>query len=415
MSSAYGAMAQDRVAGINFDRMREYRLKRTKEAMAKHGIDVLITWDAYSIRYIASGYPTVPCRFPQAQFVVLPINGDPHCFLTTSFSAEALRKEMPWLKGKVWQPVGGLKWARNIDELEPQMSKIIPILEEHGQMNGVIGFDGCCSELMMKAALERKGVTRTVNAQEAMFDARMVKNEDEIECMRLTCDHATNAFYEIKKAIVPGVRECDLVGVGMKALYEAGADEVQEFVCSSGPRTNPLHIDFTDRAITPGDVICIDINGNSFMGYKSCYYRTFVCGRATPLQNEVYEECRAMMYAGMEGIKAGNSTADIVAGWPQTPKYWGYDNWLDVAGYALGHGLGLSLHEGPQFFRPYTPKASHTILEEGMVLAVETWTGGVDPLYGAFGVRLEEDIVVTRDGYELLTKFPVDKITECPF
>ena len=96
----YGRMAYDRLAGINFERMREYRLQRTKEVMAKHGIDVLITWDAYSIRYITGGYATVPCRFPQAQMVVLPINGDPHCFLTTSFSCYELRKEMPWLKDK---------------------------------------------------------------------------------------------------------------------------------------------------------------------------------------------------------------------------------------------------------------------------------------------------------------------------
>ena len=145
----YGRMAYDRLAGINFERMREYRLQRTKEAMAKHGIDVLITWDAYSIRYITGGYATVPCRFPQAQMVVLPINGDPHCFLTTSFSCYELRKEMPWLKDKIWAPPGGLKWARNVDELETHMSKIVPVIEEHGQKNGVIGFDGCCSELMM--------------------------------------------------------------------------------------------------------------------------------------------------------------------------------------------------------------------------------------------------------------------------
>lgn len=406
-------MAYDRVAGIDFDRLREYRLRRTKEAMAKYGIDVMITWDAYSIRYICGGYPTVPCRFPQAQFVVLPINGDPHCFLTTSFSCEALRKEMPWLKNKVWAPPGGLKWARNIDELEPHMAKIIPILESHGQMNGVIALDGCCSEMMLKAALERKGVTHVIHGEECMFQARIIKNEDEIELMRITCNNATAAFYEMKKALVPGVRECDLVGVGMKALYERGADEVQEFVCSSGPRTNPLHIDYTDRMINPGDVVCIDVNGNSYMGYKSCYYRTFVCGKATQLQHDVYEECRAMMYAGMEQIKAGNSTADIVAAWPQTPEYWGCKSWLDAAGYALGHGLGLSLHEAPAFFRPYTPPEAHTVLEEGMVMAVETWTGGVDPTYGPFGVRLEEDIVVTKDGYELLTKFPVDRICEC--
>ena len=412
----FGRMAYDRLGGINYERMRKYRLERTKKAMEEYGIDVLITWDAYSIRYITGGYPTVPCRYSQAQFVVLPKNGDPHCFLTTSFSAYALREEMPWLKNKLWAPPAGLKWCSTVSDLEPHMAKIIPIIKEHGLMDGTVGLDGCTLELLMSAALKAEGVKAVKSAHDMMFSARKIKNEDEIACMRLACSSADAAFYEIKKAIVPGVRECDLVGIGMKKLYELGADEVQEFVCSSGPRTNPLHIDYTDRAIAPGDVLCIDINGNSYMGYKSCYYRTFVCGQATEKQKEVYEECRAMMYAGMAGIKAGNTTADIIAGWPQTPKYWGYDNWLDVAGYALGHGLGLSLHEAPACFKPGTVLAGKVdTLEEGMVIAVETWTGGEDPRFGKFGVRLEEDIVVTKDGYELLTKWPVDQITECPF
>lgn len=411
-----GRMSMDRLGGINWDRMREYRLKRTKEAMEKFGIDVLITWDAYSIRYICSGYPTVPCRYSQAQFVVLPKNGEPHAFLTTSFSAYALREEMPWMNNKLWAPPAGLKWCSNISDLAPHMAKIIPIIKEHGLMDGTVGLDGCSLELLVSAALKEAGVANVKSAHDMMFEARKIKNEDEIACMRLACESADAAFYEMKKAIVPGIRECDLVGIGMKKLYEMGADETQEFVCSSGPRTNPLHIDYTDRAIAPGDVICIDVNGNSYMGYKSCYYRTFVCGEATPVQNEVYEECRNMLYEGMKGIKAGNTTADICEGWPKSPQYWGYDQWLDVAGYALGHGLGLSLHEAPACFKPGTVQAGIVeTLEEGMVIAIETWTGGEDPKYGKFGVRLEENVVVTKDGYELLTKWPVDKITECPF
>ena len=85
----------------------------------------------------------------------------------------------------------------------------------------------------------------------------------------------------MREAIRPGIRECDLMGIGAKRLYELGADEVQEFVIASGPRTNPLHIDFTDRQVRPGDLVVIDINAACFQGYKSCYYRTFCCGRAT--------------------------------------------------------------------------------------------------------------------------------------
>lgn len=415
-SGTNGRMAMDRLGGIDWERMRSYRLGRVKESMKKFGIDVLITWDAYSIRYICGGYPTVPCRYSQAQFVVVPVNGDPHAFLTTSFSAAALREEMPWMKNKLWAPPAGLKWCSSVMDLEPHMNKIIPIIKEHGLMEGTVGLDGCTLELLVSSALRAKGVKNVKSAHDMMFDARKIKSEDEIACMRLACDSADAAFYEMKKAIVPGIRECDLVGIGMKKLYELGADETQEFVCCSGPRTNPLHIDYTDRAIAPGDVINIDVNGNAYMGYKSCYYRSFVCGTATPTQNEVFEACRAMLYEGMKGIKAGNTTADITAGWPQSPEYWGETNPLDVAGYALGHGLGLSLHEAPACFKPATVQAGKIeTLEEGMVIAVETYTKGVDPKYGKFGVRLEEDVVVTKDGYELLTKWPIDRITECPF
>jgi Xaa-Pro dipeptidase len=367
------------------------------------------------MRYIAGAYATVPCRFPQAQFIVLPRNGDPHCFITTSFSCYALREEMPWLKNKIWAPPIGLKWCPNVEDLEPHMDKIVPIIIEHGLADGVIGLDGCSSELVLSEAFHGKGIKNVKGAQSVMFEARKIKNEDEIACMRLACASAEAAFDDMKQAIRPGIRECDLVGIGMKKLYELGADEVMEFVCSSGPRTNPLHIDYTDRQIRPGDLICIDINGNSYMGYKSCYYRTFSCGKPTELQKEVYEKTRVMMYAGMKNIKPGNTTADICAAWPQSPKHWGYDNWLDVSGYALGHGLGLGLHEAPSIFKPATAKSKPEVLEEGMVIAVETWEGGEDPRYGKFGVRLEEDIVVTKDGYELLTLYPVDELVECAF
>ena len=411
----HARMGTDRLAGVNFERMRAYRLDQAKKAMDKFGLDCVITWDAYTIRYICSGYPTVPCRYTQAQFVVLPRNGDPHAFLSTSFSCYALREEMPWMNGKIWAQPVGLKSCDTIADLEPHMAKIIPILEEHGLMDGVIGLDGCSREMLFGAALKAKGVKEVRNAETAMFWARRIKNEDEIACMKLAAGSAEAAFDSIQRAIRPGVRECELVGVGMKTLYDLGADEVMEFVCASGPRTNPLHIDYTDRAIRPGDCIAIDINGNSYLGYKSCYYRTFVCGKATQTQKDVFKICRDMMYAAMEGVKAGNTTGDVCNGFPHSPKYWGYDQWLDVSGYAMGHGLGISLHEMPRVFKYFTTRPEHNpeVLEENMVLALETWVGGEDPRYGKFGIRLEEEVRVTKDGYELLTLYPIDEIIEC--
>jgi Xaa-Pro dipeptidase len=405
---SFGKFGSDREERINYGRMREYRLARTREQMEKAGLGALITWEAWNIRYITGAYVTIPTRWTKGQCVVLPRNGDPHVFVTTSFSPYRLRDEMPWLKGKIWANPGAIKFARSPNDISNQVEKVTAILAEHGVTNEPLGVDGSESELLLQEAFGAKGI-EIVDAKHVMFEARKIKNQDEIACIEMACSNAEAALADMMKAIRPGVTECQLVGEGMKTLYSLGADETQEFVCASGPRTNPLCIDFTDRQVRPGDLVIIDINGNSWHGYKSCYYRTFCCGKATQEQKDVYEESRAMMYAGMSELKAGNTTWDICKNWPDSSEYWGYDKWEDVGGYALGHGIGISLHEVP-FFRYPIAKEEPVKLEEGMVLALETWAGKKG---GKDGVRLEENIVVTKDGYDLLTVFPVDELIEC--
>lgn len=410
----YGRMAYDRMVGIDFAKMREYRLNRTKEAMKQHGIGTVISWDAWTIRYISGAYPTVPCRWVEAQCVVLPINGDPYLFGITSFSPYAMREELPWLKGKIWPQLLETKMMVNVEDAAPVVNRIMEIVKEHGLQDEIIGLDGCSSELLLQEAFAKAGGT-VADAKRAMRDARKIKCQEEIECVRMACANAEAAFDAIKRAIRPGVKECELLGIGMQKLYALGADETQEFVVASGPRTNPLHIDFTDRMIRPGDLVVIDINGNSYMGYKSCYYRTFSCGKATQEQKDTHKEARDMLYAGMSKIKAGATTDEVIAQWPKSPSYWGYNSWDECNGYALGHGLGLSLHEDP-VFRPSTTLREKELglppvtFEAGQVLAVETWCGKRG---GSFGVRLEENIVVTKDGYDLLTKYPIDELIEC--
>ncbi len=407
---SFGRMGTDREARIDYERMRAYRLARTKEQMEKFGIGTLVSWEAWDIRYISGAYVTIPTRWFEAQFCVLPRNGDPHLFVFPSFSPYAVREKMPWLKDKIWAPAGNLKLATSVDQIEGVINQIAKIVAEHRLTNEPLGLDGTQCSLLLEEAFGKKGI-KVVDAKPVMFQARKIKNQDEIECCRMACSIADAAFTDMRAAIKPGIMECEIMGIGMNRLYAMGCDETMEFVVASGPRTNPLWIDYTDRMVQAGDHVIIDINGASFNGYKTCYYRTFVCGKATQEQKDTYEECRAMMYAGMSGIKAGNTTWDICKNWPDSPKYWGYDNWDDVMGYAVGHGLGISLHEFP-FMTPPTAKANPIPLEEGMVLAVENWTGKKGG--GRDGVRLEENVVVTKDGYDLLTTYPVDEIIECP-
>jgi len=408
----YGGMGTDRYEGINYERMRNYRRERTRDFMKAYGIGTLVTWDAWDIRYITGDYVTIPCRWFESQYVVFPVNGDPHGFLQTSFSEFAAREEMPWFKDKIWTNHNNmLRLASTVEEIAPLIDSIVEIIVAHGLEKQPIGIDGTDQSMLVAEAFRQRGF-KVVNAIPMMFHVRKIKNQDEIACVRQACSIADGAFYEMTQHIRPGIRENELVGIGLNKLYALGCDECQEFVCASGRRTNPLHIDFTDKVVRAGDIVIIDVNGASYQGYKCCYYRTFKCGKATQEEKDTFEECRALMYDAMKLCKAGATTAEVVEAWPDTPKYWGYDTWQQVGGYAVAHGIGISLHEYPFFKRASVESGKIETLEEGMTIAVEVFAGKRD---GSFGIRLEENIAITKDGYELLTHWPIDEITECQF
>ncbi|MBP2651307.1 MAG: peptidase, partial [Firmicutes bacterium] len=143
----YGRMAYDRLEGVNFDRMRKYRLQRIKESMAAHGVGTLITWDPYAIRYISGGYVTIPNRYNSRQCVIVPRNGEPHCYFMSSFSKEALRKEAPWLNGKIFTDFGP---ARDADQanVERCAKIIMDVISQYGLSNEPVALDACAREYM---------------------------------------------------------------------------------------------------------------------------------------------------------------------------------------------------------------------------------------------------------------------------
>jgi Xaa-Pro dipeptidase len=400
----YGIDIEERV---NYDRLRTERLQRARDQIIKDGLGALVTWDADTIRYITAHNLTTPVRPLQSQFCVLPRNGDPILF--ANHPGKALRERMPWLKDKIFAPtMSRPKLARTKADVAPLVDTIGKILAEHGLTKEPLGLDGSTAEMILNEAFKDAGIN-CVHATPAMLEARKIKTQDEIELMRITCADAEPVFAAIKDAIRPGIRECDIVGLAMKLLYEMGHEHTEGLVCSAGEHTNPMDVSFTDRPIRPGELVYVDVDGAAYQGYRQCVYRTFCCGRATAEQKELYEECRAMLYGGMSAVKAGNTTMDVCEHWPDSPAYWGYELWEDVGALAVAHGIGISLHELPFFSYPRA-KANPVTLEEGMVIALETWTGKRG---GKDGVRLEEDVLVTKDGYELLTKFPIDEITEC--
>jgi hypothetical protein len=162
-----------------------------------------------------------------------------------------------------------------------------------------IGID--IMELPMIRALEAEGI-EVVDGQQAMLDAREVKTPDEIELLKLASSMVDATYVDIVKAIRPGTRENELVAIANDRLYRLGSERVECVNSVSGPRGRPHSHTFTDRIIQPGDMVFLDIM-HSYNGYRTCYYRTFICGEPNKYQIEAYEKASKWISASIDMIR----------------------------------------------------------------------------------------------------------------
>jgi Xaa-Pro dipeptidase len=211
-------------------------------------------------------------------------------------------------------------------------------------------------------------------------------------------------YQDIAEALKPGVQESQIVALATKRLYEMGSDCVEAINSISGERCSPHPHNFTDRLIRPGDQAFFDVI-QSFMGYRTCYYRTFNVGRATVAQRDAYKKCREWLDNAIALIKPGVSTDTIAKVWPKAEEF-GFPNELSAFGLQFGHGLGLNLHERPIISRVVS--LDHpTIIKEGMVFALETYCPATD---GYSAARIEEEVVVTDKGHTVISLFPAEEL-----
>jgi Xaa-Pro aminopeptidase len=161
---------------------------------------------------------------------------------------------------------------------------------------------------------------------------------------------------------------------------------------------------FSDRIIRPGDMAYYDII-HSFMGYRTCYYRTLNVGGATAKQRDAYQRARYYMDAAMSEIRPSASSADVVRHFPAAEEF-GFATEEEAFGLQYCHGIGLSVWEQPLMSRYHS--FEHPVeLEEGMVFAIETYWPSDD---GNSAARIEEEIHITADGARLLTRFPAQEL-----
>ncbi|MGI5936806.1 MAG: M24 family metallopeptidase [Oscillospiraceae bacterium] len=427
---ALGKFNVDYEQRVDFDKMRKDKHKRAMDAMEKDNIAIIITWNADNCRYLTSAYLTTPNRAGEYQFCTFTKNG-----LATFYSGtpEETRRRMPWMNGRVYEAFGSaLKagvFAPDAPAIQRQVDFVLKDLEEAGlkpatcdsdgkvlaENDGYIGVEGSAMIHLYLEAFKIRGY-KAVWACKTLDIARAIKTSEEIKIMRQVAANTEIAFAAIVDAIRPGIKECELVGIGLQALYAEGIDHSEDLVCMSGENTNPYNWTFTDKIIRPGDAIYVDVDAASYLGYKSCVYRTFYCGRPTADQERTYYQALEMLRGGIDACKAGNTNYDIMRGFGLTDKVrleaWGTTEWAGHDPWALAHGCGLTLHDRPFVAPSYMRNGGEEIvLEPGMVLAIETYAGA--PEYRT-GARLEDMVLINEDGEgEVISRFPIDEPLVC--
>jgi Xaa-Pro aminopeptidase len=274
-------------------------------------------------------------------------------------------------------------------------------LEERGLLGEPVGVD--VTELPILFALQKEGI-QVVDGQQLMAHARMIKTQDEITLLNTACMMVDVAYEELYRNLRPGLRENEAVGLINKVLYDLGSEHVEGVNAISGERCCPHPHIHTDRVMRNGDPAYFDII-HSYNGYRTCYYRTFAVGSATPALVDAYKRCRDYLDAAISMIKPGVTTADVVKIWPKAQEF-GFANEEDAFALQYGHGIGLSVWEKPVFSRLVSLDHPE-VIEEGMVFALETFWPASD---GWSAARIEEQLVVTKDGCEVITRFPAEEL-----
>jgi Xaa-Pro aminopeptidase len=420
-----GTNAVDWEERVDFERLRDARLARLKAELDVTELGAVLAFDFSNIRYMSATHIGTWAMDKLIRFALLTRNTDP---IVWDFGSAAKHHQLynPWLDTTTAEmdadpnaPHEGAKRPRlesgaragistlrgafppDAEIAQGVARKIKRELEKFGVADQPLGVD--VIELPILFALQQEGIT-VVDGQQVFMEARRVKTPDEIRLLTQAASMVDAAYEELYRFLRPGVRENEAVGLVAKTLYDLGSEYVEGVNAISGERCSPHPHVFSDRLIRPGDPAFFDIL-HSWNGYRTCYYRTFAVGSASSAQRDAYTRSREYMDRAIALVKPGATTADIVEVWP-TAQEFGFAD--EEAAFALqyGHGVGLSIWEKPIFSR-LTSLDHPEVLQEGNVFALETYWPSAD---GWGAARIEEELVVTADGCEVITKFPAEEL-----
>ncbi len=408
---------------LDYDRMLRDKMARAREKMRQYGLGSIVCMTDINVAYCTNIPPIFPATgaIGGNRYALFPIEGEPVGFEECN-TAFVLRQCLPNVRIEYAIPGSGGPHLASAREAQEYLTKewaeqIASILREYKLDKERVGIDVNSPPLI--EALRKAGLDVTPDGGKALLEARMIKTPVELQCIRALATIIDGVFATLAKTLRAGVTEKEIYAKCISYAIEQGITPYGGFIVS-GPHTWPKDNTrpFSGRRIRPGEVVYADFFNFSFNGYKSCYYRTFVVGRASKELRETNERVYNWLKEAEKRVKPGNTTRDVVESWPDEDYLWSEKppfirtekDKLSTFWMNMGHGIGLGLYEPPFFWRPVALKWPQK-LEANMAIALETLDCTPD---GKAGVRIEDMIIVTESGHEVISKWPAEEVTEVP-
>jgi Xaa-Pro aminopeptidase len=380
---------------VDFERLRRERLQRTRDQMQAFDLGALVLYAGANIRYVTGSYQGNWKYNINIRYVVLPRGGEPVLFETAGSDMHCARIDLPWMADRV-RPAITWQWAEGaVPHMAGKMvDSVVEVLKENGVEKEKIGIDNL--DMPMLEAYKAAGI-KVVNGWPAMSAARVVKTTDEIELLKQASSIGDAAMWKIKyEWLKPGVTERYIEAKVHEFMLRSGCEIIYDIIVASGGNTSPYRRWATDKLIRQGDLVIVDINAVGPSGYFIDFVRCFkVAAKMTQQEIDLYREVYDSMYAGLEKLRPGNTTADVAACFPEYDD----DKYGTVTLQQFAHSIGITLYEGMWISRAYSLDYPAEI-KQNMYFAIETFAGhpGLPQT-----CRLEENVLVSADGPVVFT------------
>lgn len=386
----------------NLERMRETRLRRLCAELQKRDYAGALLFDPLNIRYATDSsnmHLWIAHNPARAAFV----SADGYMVLWDFHGCGHLSDHLK-LINEIRHGAGFFYFlAGDREEAQAEIfaGQVDELLRQHGAGNRRLAVDKI--EVAGFRALDRLGIEVT-SGQQVMEQARVVKGIDEINAMRCAMATCEIAVAEMRKALRPGIAEVELWSILHAENIKRGGEWIETRILSSGPRTNPWMQEAGPRKIQEGDLVGFDTDLIGPYGMCSDISRTWYCGDkpASDEQRRLHDIAYRHVAKNMELLKPGVAFRELVERGDRLPEE------LRPQRYGVMlHGVGLC-DEYPAIYYPedFLDGAFEYHLEPGMALCVEVYAGAVG---GKNGVKLEEQVIITEDGYENITNCPFDE------